>query len=182
MITMTASNLIVDTLDNLRQLAGEHPVLDLACGSGRNGIYLVRQGLPVVFADRRQDQLDDIAHELQGNELAAYWAVDLEEPGRNPLTGRAFAAIAVFRYLHRPLLPAIRGAVLPGGLVIYETFTVDQPRFGRPTNPDFLLRHGELENTFDDWDILHSYEGVHTSETGGREQAIAQLVARKPAG
>jgi len=156
------------------------PVLDLACGNGRNGICLVKQGLSVVFADRQQAKLDEIARELPGNELATFWTVDLEIPGCNPLAGHAFASILVFRYLHRPLMGAIRDAITPGGLVVYETYTVDQPRFGRPCNPDFLLRAGELEDTFHDWEVIHSFEGVTLSESSGREQAIARLVARKP--
>lgn len=180
MTVMESSRLILSTLQTIRQTDCNGPVLDLACGSGRNGIYLVNQGQSVVFADRQQVKLDEIARELQGNKLATYWAVDLEESGHNPLAGHSFAAILIFRYLHRPLMTAIKDAIQPGGLVVYETFTVDQPRFGRPSNPDFLLRAGELENTFHDWNIIYSFEGVAVSETSGREQAIAQLVARKP--
>jgi hypothetical protein len=79
-------------------------------------------------------------------------------------------------------MAAIKDSVQPGGLVVYETFTVDQPRFGRPSNPNFLLRPGELENTFYNWEILHSFEGVAISASSGQEQAIAQVVARKPCG
>lgn len=156
------------------------PVLDLACGSGRNGIYLIKQGQPVIFADRRQAVLDDIAQDLKDNELATFWAVDLEQADTNPFAEHSFAAILAFRYLHRPLFPALKASVKPGGLVVYETFTMCQPRFGRPSNPSFLLRPGELENTFSDWNILYRFEGVTRSETGGQDQAIAQIVARKP--
>ncbi len=160
--------------------AGAAPVLDLACGGGRNGLYLVQQGIPVVFADRRRDQLDEIAAQTRDSNLATFWPVDFEEADRNPLQGRSFGAILVFRYLHRPLLAPIREAIQPGGLIVYETFTADQPRYGRPGNPDYLLRPGELRDTFGDWDGIHYFEGVTTSETSGREQAIAQIVARKP--
>lgn len=177
---MEPSNLVQDMLASLKHAAREGPMLDLACGSGRNGIYLMEQGLPVVFADKDQTKLENIAEKLQGSTLASYWPVDLEAGGRSPLSGRSFAAILVFRYLHRPLFAAIKDAVQPGGLVVYETFTVDQPRFGRPSNPDFLLRKGELEATFEDWETLHSFEGITRSETSGREQAIARVVARKP--
>lgn len=179
---MQASNLIKTMLPTISQAGRNGPVLDLACGSGRNGIYLIKQGQPVVFADRQQAALDDIAQALEGNELATFWAVDLEHPGCNPLAGRSFAAILVFRYLHRPLFAPLKASVKPGGLVVYETFTIDQPRFGRPSNPKFLLRPGELEDTFSNWNILHSFEGITRSETGGRNQAIAQIVARKPDG
>jgi len=180
--TVQASDLVVDSLDLIQRAGRDGPVLDLACGDGRNGIYLVRQGLAVTFADRDSTRLAAIAGELQDDALATFWTVDLEAPGSHPLVGRTFAAILVFRYLHRPLMGSIKAAVQPGGLVVYETFTVDQPRFGRPTNPDFLLRPGELEATFADWDICHHFEGVTRSESSGQEQAIAQLVARKPVG
>ena len=79
-----------------------------------------------------------------------------------------------------PVLDPLKASVQPGGLVVYETFTTYQPRFGRPSNPNFLLRPGELEDTFSNWNILHSFEGVTHSESGGGNQAIAQIVARKP--
>ena len=179
-VAVQTSNLIKTMLPAISQAGRNGPVLDLACGSGRNGIYLIKQGQQVIFADRRQTVLDDIAQDLEGNELATFWAVDLEHPECNPLAGHSFAAVLAFRYLHRPLFAPLKASVQPGGLVVYETFTTDQPRFGRPSNPNFLLRPGELEDTFSNWTILHSFEGVTRSETGGRDQAIAQIVARKP--
>jgi tellurite methyltransferase len=180
MIAVQVSNLIINTLQAIQQAGHTGPVLDLACGNGRNGIYLVSQGQSVVFADRQQAKLDEIARKLQGNELATFWAVDFEETGCNPLTGHSYASILVFRYLHRPLMAAIKDSVQPGGLVIYETFTADQPRFGRPSNANFLLQPGELEEIFQGWEILHSFEGLSISELSGQQQAIAQIVARRP--
>ena len=60
------------------------------------------------------------------------------------LDGRRFAAVVVTNYLHRPLLPALVACVASSGLLIYETFAAGNERFGRPSNPDFLLRPGEL--------------------------------------
>ncbi len=180
MAPMQASNLVKQTLPAIREAGLTGQVLDLACGSGRNGLYLVTQGQRVVFADRQQDRLDQLSNDLQTNALADYWCVDFEEPAKDPLERLSFSAILVFRYLHRPLMPAIKRAVRPGGLVIYETYTVDQPRFGRPTNPNFLLQAGELEDIFHGWEILHSFEGLSVSESSGQQQAIAQIVARRP--
>jgi SAM-dependent methyltransferase len=176
------SKLVLNALPAIRLSGQAGPVLDLACGKGRNGIYLVNRGQSVVFADRQQAALDEIVRELRGNELANFWNVDLEAPGCNPLAGHSFSTILIFRYLHRPLMAAIKDAVKPGGLVVYETYTVDQPRFGRPCSPDFLLRAGELEETFCNWETVYSFEGVTLSESSGREQAIARIVARKPRG
>ena len=137
------------------------PILDLACGTGRNGIYLVENALPVVFADADEEALAQVRSALPGiarrdqRAKARLWRVDFEADRPGPLDNKRFGGIMVFRYLHRPLMTAIRQAVAPGGIVIYETFTVDQPVFGRPHNPDFLLCHDELKACFGNWDILH---------------------------
>ncbi|WDE03784.1 class I SAM-dependent methyltransferase [Thalassomonas viridans] len=159
------------------------PVLDLACGYGRNGLYLVKNGLPVVFADINDDALAHIAKSVsaltgQGQALASCWHQDFEQPGSTPLKDKQFSAVTVFRYLHRPLMPQIKQAIAPGGMVIYETFTRAQAEFGRPKNPDFLLEPGELPACFAGWHIRHHFEGV--VEAGSTEQAIARLVAVKP--
>jgi SAM-dependent methyltransferase len=173
------SPLLKRYLGDLAQASDDSPVLDMACGGGRNGLYLVQQGIPVVFADIRSEALQQVADNLDPD-IAQLWQVDLEQEQSSPLACRQFSAILVFRYLHRPLLPAIREAVLPGGLVIYETFTREQPKYGRPKNPDFLLRPGELEQCFRDWQILHSFEGITAGDDTGARKAIAQIVARKP--
>lgn len=167
-------------LGALRAAADLGPVLDLACGGGRNGLYLTQQDLPVVFADRRKEALAQVADEPGGDKALRLWQVDLETGEDNPLAGAQFGAILVFRYLHRPLMPAIAEAIAPGGVVMYETFTVDQPRHGRPTNPDFLLRHGELPGYFPDWEQLHHFEGEAVNPASENVQAFAQLIARKP--
>ena len=153
------------------------PVLDLACGSGRNGIYLATLGVPVVLCDISEAAL---AH---ARELAAFCSVtpefmtlDLEKEGPVPMEADAYGGILVFRYLHRPLMPAIKNAIRSGGDLIYETFTVDQVRYGKPTNPDFLLKPGELREWFADWEILHYFEGIQNDP----ERAVAQIVCRKP--
>jgi SAM-dependent methyltransferase len=182
---VTASILVSQYLEELRTAARIAPVLDLACGTGRNGLFLVENDIPVVFADIRQDALDQVRESLdqkppaaqQGSEL---WRVDFEESGSKALGAKSYGAILVFRYLHRPLMAAIERAVIPGGLIIYETFTVEQPKFGRPTNPDFLLEPGELPRHFPGWNILHEFEGEAHNINTGNTQAIAQMVARKP--
>lgn len=112
-------------------------VLDLAAGGGRHARHFAGRGHPVVAVDR------DITA-LAG--LAGIDAVraDLEDGSPWPLADRRFAAIVVTNYLHRPLFPAIRAAVAPGGVLLYETFARGNERFGKPSNPDFLLRDNEL--------------------------------------
>jgi SAM-dependent methyltransferase len=161
-------------------------VLDLACGNGRNGLYLVENNIPITFADVKIQALEQVNQSLSylnddKQSLAQCWQIDFEQASTTPLQGQSFAAIIVFRYLHRPLFDQIKAAIKPGGMIFYETFTEQQAQFGRPKNPDFLLKPQELIDLFSDWTILHSFEGVvNNGENDETQQAIAQIVARKP--
>ncbi len=153
------------------------PVLDVACGDGRNGIFLAGQGLKVICCDRSRSELRQARETARKRNLRIrLWWTDLEAKNRVRLPENAFGAVLVFRYLHRPLIPEIRLAVRPGGFVVYETFTEAQARFGPPRNPAHLLRSGELAAFFRDWRCLHVFEG----ELHNPARAMAQLVARKP--
>jgi len=175
---MPAAKLVLDHIDLLTKLDRSLPVLDLACGAGQNGLMLARRGVPVVFADRSSSDLDTIERHLTKEGLPGNtWEIDLEQPSVSPFSNDAYSAIIVFRYLHRPLFPALLSAVKPGGLVVYETFTIANRQFGRPNNPDFLLQPGELISLFQDWEIIHKFEGILEKP----DRAVAQVVARKPA-
>jgi tellurite methyltransferase len=153
----------------------EGPVLDLACGTGENGLFLAGLNLPVVLADRSPEALGVArrAADERGLEVQ-FWKIDLETGG-NPLQVDYYRAILVFHYLHRSLVPHIRRGIRKGGILIYETFTKEQPRYGHPHNPDYLLEPGELAAWFEDWQIIHYFEGVLEDP----RRAVAQLVCRK---
>lgn len=156
----------------------EGPVLDLACGDGHNGIFLAAKGLSAVLADASDRALQRAGELAEGAGVkVTLWQVDLEKGDTDPLGKDVFGAILVFRYLHRPLIPSIKRALKGGGILVYETYTIDQPGFGKPHNPDFLLNPGELRSWFKDWDILFSFEGIRENP----ERAVAQMVCRKPA-
>lgn len=114
-------------------------VLDLACGHGRHAAWLEAHGHRVVAVDRDAVAL---SHCVASEKIVA----DLEAGGGAPwpFDDRRFDAIVVTNYLHRPLFPAIVAALAEGGVLIYETFADGNEQFGRPANPDFLLRRGEL--------------------------------------
>ncbi len=152
-------------------------VIDLACGEGHNGIHLARMGCHVILADRSEEFLGT-ARVLasEAGVSVTFWQVDLEEEGVNPLEGKTFDGILVFRYLHRPLLPFIRRALRPGGILMYETYTVEQAKLGKPRNPNHLLNPGELRTWFGDWEVLHYFEGIVRNP----ERAMADIVCRKP--
>ncbi|MCJ8321157.1 MAG: methyltransferase domain-containing protein [Colwellia sp.] len=181
---MSHSPLIEKYIRQLQKCSKQAPILDLACGSGRNGLFLVNQHIPVVFADVKTSALEQvknsiISHQDIINSTADFWQVDFEQDKVKPLVDKSFSAILVFRYFHRPLFAQIKQAVIDGGMVIYETFTVEHVQFGRPKNPNFLLKHGELAELFSDWHILHSFEGIIDADNDSGKQAIAQIVARK---
>ena len=120
-------------------IAATGSVLDIACGSGRHARYLAARGCQVLAVD-----IDAVALAgLTGVENVSTLEADLE--GAPWLcVGRQFDAVIVTRYLHRPLLQAMVGALAPRGVLIYETFAVGNERYGRPRNPEFLLQPGEL--------------------------------------
>ncbi|MGO4328371.1 class I SAM-dependent methyltransferase [Cupriavidus sp. 2TAF22] len=113
-------------------------VLDLACGSGRHAAWFAGRGHAVLGVDRDGAALAALPASVE--KLVA----DLEQ-GAWPLAGLApFDAIVVTNYLHRPLWPHLLAALAPGGVLIYETFAAGNETVGKPSNPDFLLKPGEL--------------------------------------
>ena len=179
-----AASFLIDNLGLFNDFRITGSVLDLACGRGRNGLFLVSHNVPVVFADNNEAHLQFIQAALgEASPSAAQsecclvdFEVDQGE-GRNPLAGKVFDAVMVFNYLHRPLFPAIKEAIRPGGLIVYETFNLEQKKFGRPSNPDYLLQAGELRQAFEGWEIISEFEG----EASDPERAISRLIARRPA-
>jgi SAM-dependent methyltransferase len=164
----------------LREAAGRGPVVDLACGRGRNALALAREGLPVVGIDRNGELLSELAERARSEGLPIALArADLEAALGPPLAARSCGAILVFRFLHRPLCPALAEALRPGGLLLYETFTIHQRDYAHgPSNPAFLLAEGELPELFATLEVLHHWEGILP---GPKAWAVAQLVARRPA-
>lgn len=118
-------------------------VLDLACGRGRHARLLAALGHAVLAVDRDAEAL-----ERAKGEGIFILQTDLEGAGGAqtawPFESGRFAGIVVTNYLHRPLFDGILRSLAPGGVLVYETFAAGNERFGKPSNPDFLLRPGEL--------------------------------------
>ena len=148
-------------------------VLDVAMGSGRNAIYLAKMGFDVQGVDISPEAVNT-ALELAkkaGVTIKAQVA-DLEKGFH--ITEEAYDVIICFNYLQRSLIPQIKYGLRQGGMVVYETFIVDQAQFGNPKNRDYLLEHNELLDMFRDFRCLRYREGI----IGGRK-AVASVVARK---
>jgi SAM-dependent methyltransferase len=158
----------------VRRFAGHIPaagsVLDLAAGGGRHTRFLLGRGYRLTAVDRDVSALAD----LQDRPEVTILAVDLEDGRPWPLGGQRFAGVVVTNYLHRPLLPDIVASVASGGCLIYETFAVGNERFGRPTNPDFLLRPGELLEAVHGHLTVIAYENLEVAEP---KPAVVQHIA-----
>lgn len=124
---------------HLDQIPRSGQVLDLACGNGRHARLLAAHGHRVLAVDRDAAALAGLAA-VAGITTRC---LDLETP-EWPLAGQCFAGIVVTNYLWRPHLAALIGNLEPGGVLLYETFMLGNERFGKPSNPDFLLHPGEL--------------------------------------
>ena len=162
-------------IDNRDLWPRQGRVLDVACGKGRHALLMAQSGLHVRAIDRSPDAIAAVRSEADRSGLPVDTAVvDLETDPPPSLGESLYDMIVVFNYLHRPLMPAIRAAVNPGGRIFYETFTTRQAERGKPRNPAFLLREGELRELMAPFQILRSREG----EIDGR--FIASIVAERP--
>jgi SAM-dependent methyltransferase len=112
-------------------------VLDVACGSGRHLRWFAERGCHVTGVDR------DAAAAEPLRALGRIVVADIEA-GAWPFEGERFDAVVVTNYLWRPLLPTLFASLAEGGVMIYETFTHGNASVGKPSNPHFLLRSGEL--------------------------------------
>ena len=148
-------------------------VLDVAMGSGRNAIYLARLGFEVEGVDMSPEAVNTALESAEkvGVIIRAQVA-DLE--GNYYIEKGAYDVIICFNYLQRSLISQIKDGLRQGGIVTYETFIIDQIQFGKPKNPNYLLRHNELLNMFRDFRCLRYREGV----IEGRK-AVASIIAQK---
>ena len=145
-------------------------VLDVAAGSGRHARWLARMGFEVEAVDRDATLFADPPAQVRLVEA------DIEG-GPWPYAGRCFDGIVVANYLHRPLLPLLANSLERGGILIYETFAQGHERFGKPSNPDFLLNPGELLEAVRGKLRVLAYEDLTVSEP--RLAALQRLAARR---
>ena len=119
-------------------------VLDLACGGGRHARFLASLGHAVLAIDRDETALARAAGHGIKTAQCDLESEDADKSKNWPFQEERFQGIVVTNYLHRPLFAPILNSLAPGGILIYETFAIGNERFGKPSNPDFLLQPGEL--------------------------------------
>lgn len=155
--------------------------LDVAMGDGRNAIYLATRGFDVDGVDAEPERVARARAAARKLGAPIRAVVGNLEDGTYIIPLDAYDVIVVFNYLHRPLFKDIKDGVVPGGVVVYQTYTEEQLTLpGGPRDPDHLLRPGELERVFANWEILNYRELVGPARHDGTPRAIAGIVARKP--
>lgn len=148
-------------------------VLDLAMGNGRNAIYLAEAGFKVEGVDRSPEAVNmALKSSQEAGVTIGVQIVDLE--GNYQIEKGAYDVIICFNYLQRSLIPQIKDGVRRGGMVVYETFIVDQAQFGKPHNPDYLLKYNELLDMFRSFRCLRYREGIIEEK-----KAVASIIAQK---
>ena len=158
-------------VENVEILAKDR-VLDVAMGNGRNSIYLAKLGFSIEGIDISKEAVSTALELAQKAGVTINTqVVDLE---RYVIKKEAYEVIMCFNYLQRSLIPQIKDGLVKGGMVVYETFIVDQAQFGKPKNPDYLLKHNELLNMFSDFRCLRYREGIFEGP-----RAIASIIAQK---
>jgi SAM-dependent methyltransferase len=162
-----------DWLIQHRRLLPPGRALDLACGRGRNAIYLAEAGYRVEAWDRDEAALHTLSDHAKTLALSTVTTrlVDLEQ--QPEISPTSFDVIIVFYYLQRDLMPQIMRALKPGGVLIYETFLIDNhERFNHPRRREFCLAHNELLALCSELRILVYREGALDPQQGPYTAAI----------
>jgi SAM-dependent methyltransferase len=151
--------------------------LDLACGKGRNSLYLAESGFEVVAMDISPVALADGRRRADEKQLSIEWCqADLEQV---QLEEAGYDLIVNFNYLQRSLLGQIKRALRTGGHVVFETYLIDQREVGHPKNPEYLLGYNELLESYRNFRVLCYREGRFSD--GGEISYRAGIFAQKRA-
>jgi SAM-dependent methyltransferase len=179
--TSPPSRFFEEHVAKLREAARLGPVVDLACGRGRHAVAAAMAGARVIGFDRDQASLVHLRATARERGLPIVATrTDLEAGYGIPVKSASCGAILVFRFLFRPLATAIRDALAPGGLLLYESYTTHQPRLGsRPRNPAFLLRDGELLELFETLPGLEIFDYWEGWARSREPEAVARLAAQR---
>ena len=149
--------------------------LDIACGRGRNALFLAERGWAVEAIDISDVALQETKKRAEGKGLSL--SVRQADLDYCELAEAAYDLVINFDFLQRSLIGKIKKAVKVCGYVIFETFLIDQQVLGHPKNPEYLLRHNELLGWFRDFRVLYYREGMFSQ--GEKRSYRASLLAQR---
>ena len=176
-----ANPLLIENIGTIESLTEGRRALDLAAGAGRDAVFLAKRGWNVMAVDIKQDALNrvlDLATQNEVSEKIDTLKLDLEAgTERLPFEAESYDLIIVMRYLYRPLLPKLSSLLKDEGLLFYSTFMEGSEKFGSPRNPNYLLRKGELAETYSGLTIIKDH--IHHLPDG---RPVASFLAQKPKG
>ena len=159
-------------VDNITLLP-KGQAFDVAMGNGRNGVYLAKMGFEVEGVDISSKAVSNTLELARKTGVAIRVEIaDLE--ARYSIKRGAYDVIICFYYLQRSLIAQIKDGLKKGGVVVYETYIIDQAKSGRPKNPNYLLKHNELLDMFRGFRCLRYREGITEDQ-----KAIASIIAEK---
>lgn len=148
--------------------------LDLACGTGRNALWLAQEGWEVTAVDGAAAAIETLQERARQRGIQVKTAIADLRKGEYTITPSQWDLITVCYYLQRDLIGPAKNGTRPGGLllvIVHITEGNEQPTESR-------LRPGELAQYFTDWEILHNYEGK--PDDPAHRRAVAEIVARRP--
>lgn len=152
--------------------------LDVACGRGRNSLFLTSHGFDVDAVDISAAALDQARHSATERGLSVHWIEhDLDEPRDWP---ESYALILVFRYVNLPLVSELVNHLAPGGFLLLELHLATDAEVAGPSSSAYRVKPGELEAVTDGLKILHQEETI-TRDRDGKTVALARMVAQRPA-
>ena len=160
-------------------LAGGGRALDVACGDGRNALYLAQLGYMVDAIDVSDVAIDALRTATAERGLTMTIAPRVVDLEREPLPAGPYDVIVMTNFLQRDLFEPLQEALSPGGLLVFETLArchVDE--LGHSFNPAYLVEPGELPRAFARLEVVDHHEGV--TERSGQPRGVAGIVARKP--
>lgn len=162
-------------LDHTDLLPRSGNALDIACGRGGNALFLAERGMEVDAWDISDVVIKTLEHR---HPRLHPKVLDISA---SALANLQYDLILTCHYLDASLAEAIRRATKPGGLIIYQTFTAEKRAAVGPSNPDFLLKHGQLEALVEGCQTLAFRDGSAIIDEKDPLAGRAYIVARKPA-
>ena len=167
---------LAEILDDGHWVIAPGRALDIACGTGRNALFLAEKGFTVTAVDISRVGLEQGVQRAKERSLPISWQqADLES---FQLPHGAYDLVVNVNFLQRSLIPQIKSALIAGGHVVFETYLIDQRAAGHPKNPDYLLAHNELLEHFRDFRVLRYREGKFAER--GELSFRAGIFAQKP--